>query len=181
MDEASRMARAREMGFDVDTPMYHGTASRDIEEFMPRGGGEDSERTLEWYRSRVAENEPIGGGSFRSGSFFSPDAEFANNYTAENTGVVYPVFLRTRNPLSFESRSRKWSLQDRGRSADALVITDGDKVNEVAVIEPSNIRSRFAAFDPSRSNRRNLLAGLAVAAPVGAMSLREALLDRSQL
>ena len=26
MDEASRMARARQMGFDVDTPLYHGTA-----------------------------------------------------------------------------------------------------------------------------------------------------------
>jgi hypothetical protein len=29
MDEASRMARAREMGFDVDTPLYHGTARPD--------------------------------------------------------------------------------------------------------------------------------------------------------
>jgi hypothetical protein len=34
-DEASRMARAREMGFDVDTPWYHGT-THDIQEF---GGG----------------------------------------------------------------------------------------------------------------------------------------------
>ena len=178
MDEASRMARARAMGFDVDTPMYHGTASRDIEEFLPRGGGEDSERTLNWYRSRVAANEPIGGMNFRSGSFFSPDAEFANNYTAENTGVVYPVFLRTRNPLSFESSSRKWSLQNQGQSADALVITDSGKVNEVAVIEPSNVRSRFAAFDPSRSNRRDILAGLAIAAPVGGLTLRELLQDR---
>ena len=32
MDEASRMARAREQGFDVDTPLYHGTAN-EFDEF----------------------------------------------------------------------------------------------------------------------------------------------------
>jgi len=50
-----------------------------------------------------------------------------------------------------------------------------------AVFDPANLRSPEAAFDPSRSNRRNLLAGLAVAAPTGALTLREALRDRSQL
>jgi hypothetical protein len=34
MDEASRMARAGEMGFDADTPLYHGTSS-DIAAFDP--------------------------------------------------------------------------------------------------------------------------------------------------
>jgi hypothetical protein len=34
MDEASRMARAEEMGFDADTPLYHGTSS-DIAAFDP--------------------------------------------------------------------------------------------------------------------------------------------------
>lgn len=32
-DEASRMARAREMGFDVDNPVYHGTRSEGIDAF----------------------------------------------------------------------------------------------------------------------------------------------------
>jgi len=40
MDEASRMARAREMGFDVDTPLYHGSpdfrAVEDAGGFTPR-------------------------------------------------------------------------------------------------------------------------------------------------
>lgn len=34
MDEASRMARAREMGFDTGTPLYHGTHA-DFEKFSP--------------------------------------------------------------------------------------------------------------------------------------------------
>ena len=33
MDTASRMARAKEMGFDVDTPMYHGTRAKNIKGF----------------------------------------------------------------------------------------------------------------------------------------------------
>jgi hypothetical protein len=37
-DEASRMARAREMGFDVDTPLYHGTLN-DIQRFDSEGEG----------------------------------------------------------------------------------------------------------------------------------------------
>ena len=32
MDEASRMARAKEMGFDTDNPVYHGTM-KDFPEF----------------------------------------------------------------------------------------------------------------------------------------------------
>lgn len=39
MDEASRMARAREMGFDVDGPMYHGTVSENIWEFSDNAIG----------------------------------------------------------------------------------------------------------------------------------------------
>jgi len=33
MDEASRMARARDMGFDTDTPLYHGTNQEKFTEF----------------------------------------------------------------------------------------------------------------------------------------------------
>jgi hypothetical protein len=34
MDQASRMQRAREMGFDTDTVYYHGTR-RQFDEFEP--------------------------------------------------------------------------------------------------------------------------------------------------
>ncbi len=35
MDEASRMARAREMGFDVDNVSYHGTKAANLDRFNP--------------------------------------------------------------------------------------------------------------------------------------------------
>jgi hypothetical protein len=38
MDEASRMQRARDMGFDVDNPVYHGT-DREFNSFDPRQAG----------------------------------------------------------------------------------------------------------------------------------------------
>lgn len=47
-----------------------------------------------------------------------------------------------------------------------------------AVFDPANLRSPEAAFNPARANRRNLLAGLAVAAPVSGITLREALAQR---
>lgn len=35
MDEASRLARAKEMGFDVDNVYFHGTTAKDFSEFYP--------------------------------------------------------------------------------------------------------------------------------------------------
>jgi len=41
-DQASRMARAMDMGFDTDTTWYHGTPSGDIEEFDPHASPRDT-------------------------------------------------------------------------------------------------------------------------------------------
>lgn len=52
MDEASRMQRAGEMGFDTGTPLYHGTG-QDFQSFNPsfRGGVADaySARRADWF------------------------------------------------------------------------------------------------------------------------------------
>jgi hypothetical protein len=71
-DEASRMARAREMGFDVETPMFHGT-SADITSFAPSMGGSatgaktgkmaiwltDDPVTAKGYARHAATNAPV--------------------------------------------------------------------------------------------------------------------------
>lgn len=61
MDEASRMARAREMGFDVDTPVYHGTGRPD------RIG------------SAFSRERATSGPS----AFFTDNPEIASNYAAD--------------------------------------------------------------------------------------------------
>jgi hypothetical protein len=148
--------RAKAMGFDVEA--YHGTASTDIQKFMPEGGTPEGEKTLEWYKNRQAQNQPVGYMSFRSGSFFSPKPDYAGNYAPETTGVMYPVNLRMDNPLSLlpnaQGRYSATNAPDINKTIDAMILQDSiDKsINEIAIIDPAQIRSRFAAFDPFRKD-----------------------------
>jgi hypothetical protein len=157
--------RAKAMGFDVEA--YHGTASKDIQKFMPEGGTPEGDKTLEWYKNRQAQNQPVGYMSFRSGSFFSPKAEYAGSYAPEGAGVMYPVNLRMENPLSLlpnaQGRYSATNAPDTNKTIDAMILQDSlDKsINEIAIINPDQIRSRFAAFDPFRRSA-------AVAATMGA-------------
>lgn len=75
------------------------------------------------------------------------------------------------------------------RGYDSVVfrnIVDGGPANRdfaepdtvYAILNPANRRSRFAKFDPARASEADLLAGLAIGAPVGALTLREALRER---
>jgi hypothetical protein len=48
-----------------------------------------------------------------------------------------------------------------------------------AIFEPKNLRSPDAAFDPQNTNRANLLGSFAIGAPIGALTLREALRERT--
>ena len=160
--------RAAAMGFDVDA--YHGTASKDIQKFMPEGGTPEGEKILEWYKNRQAQNEPVGYMAFRGGSFFSPKPEYAGRYAPEGTGVVYPVKLRMDNPLSLlpnaQGRYSATNAPNRNKTIDAMILQDSiDKsINEIAIIDPAQIRSRFAAFDPFRRNAA-IAAAMGVAAP----------------
>ena len=148
--------RAKAMGFDVEA--YHGTASKDIQKFMPEGGTPEGEKTLEWYKNRQAQNQPVGYMAFRGGSFFSPKADYAGSYAPEGTGVMYPVNLRMENPLSLlpnaQGRYSATNAPDINKTIDAMILQDSlDKsINEIAIIDPAQIRSRFAAYDPFRKD-----------------------------
>lgn len=113
MDEASRMGRAREMGFDVDTPLYHGTAA-EFDRFDLR------------HRSDGVDGVHLTSDPARASLY--ADKERARGASNER---VLPLFAR-----------------------DAERVGDGHYV----VRDPRNIRSRFAAFDPSRSGESDLLA-----------------------
>jgi len=148
--------RAKAMGLDVEA--YHGTASKDIQKFMPEGGTPEGEKTLEWYKNRQAQNQPVGYMAFRGGSFFSPKADYAGSYAPEGTGVMYPVNLRMENPLSLlpnaQGRYSATNAPDINKTIDAMILQDSlDKsINEIAIIDPAQIRSRFAAYDPFRKD-----------------------------
>jgi len=155
------------MGWNVDA--YHGSGSPNIQKFMPNGGNSESQKTLDWYKDRQSRSQPVGYMSFRNGSFFSPKPEYANSYAAEGKGTLYPVKLKMDNPLYLLNKNGRYSVTNKpdiNKTIDAMVLQDSaDKsINEIAIIDPDQIRSRFAAFDPFRRSAA-VAAAMGVAAP----------------
>ena len=85
----------------------------------------------------------------------TPDraSEHAGIYEEPNGGNVMPLFVR------------------RGKYQPTVGAEGG-------VADGRDVRSIFAQFDPAQANSSDLLAGLAVGVPVGALTLREALRGR---
>lgn len=155
------MQRAESGKFVI--PAYHG-GDPNIKKFMPKGGKDNSEKTLEWYRQRVKNNEPVGYMDFRSGSFFSPATNIASEYAKE--GAVYPVLIKSEMPLDLEIGGAKTKLKgDKPTSTiDALKLYRDGNLDEISIMDPDQVRSMFAAFDPWRKDAATA-AAFGVAAP----------------
>lgn len=169
MDEASRSARAVEQGWSVDT-FYHGTKSS-FDEFSKAAIGSASDPG--WYGK---------------GFYFSKNPEVAAGYASPQGRTeganILPVRLKMENPLILdhwsgdaeriktEERLKKIGIEDIG-SADPAELTrmakeagydsiifgnPTDKSTEYVVFEPSQVRSKFAKFDPAEADSTNLLA-----------------------
>ena len=130
--------------------VYHGSGNGKIESFLPknRDGSPDIDApVLKSFRKAQKEGKPFGYMDFRSGSFFSPDPEYARNYTNEDRGVIYPVYIKAKNPIYISQKKggKPYYMPDKTRPPDAVILTDGDKIgdtiNEVIVIEPNQIKS----------------------------------------
>jgi hypothetical protein len=179
MDEASRMARAREMGFTEQG--LHGTVTgRDFSSFRD---------DVETY---IAPNSPEG-------------LDLVAQFSTADQGRVMPLMYRggvldTRDPSgNFAQRRAAQKMYDEMglgefRTGDSglpswmdtdainaarkakypgIRLEERDWVNSTAVFNPQNIRSRFARFDPRLSHLSNLnaanasplLGGAVLAAP----------------
>jgi len=160
-----RMARARRLGFDTETPLYHGTTA-DFAEF---NGGANLRDTR--------------------GIHLADDPETANFFAGMGqNGRVMPVYVRgrLREHVGPTGSAIEATIRQARAAGDAgvSVTYPGTSRNgfrprrEIIVFDPSNIRSRFAAFDPARSNSSDLLAGLAIGVPAGGLTLREVLRDQ---
>lgn len=90
MDKASRMKRAKAMGFDVDTVYYYGTQG-DISEFK---------------ESRIGKGSTIFGNYDveRHGIFVTPDidiaTEFANQGEKPSNQNIMPLLISLKNPIN---------------------------------------------------------------------------------
>jgi len=168
MDAASRLARARQQGFDVGTTWYHGT------------GGEHPELDLA-QAGRISSGDA-------PGLWFTGDIGYANEY-AQNAGHIMmgepriiQTHIRADNPLTvnfpdaphdptidgkpvvngkvmdFENNSDIVAYAKRN-GHDVVFMPDGnfsEATAAAAVLKHGRVRSTDAAFDPDKADSNNL-------------------------
>ena len=138
------MDRARAMGYDMT--MYHGTDTPIIEAFDP-------EKT-KIIKGVFSTNNP------KTASKYAEEAGLKNRAEAmgmESAPNVLPLLLKSES----HTRIPKFDKQtiDQYKSyGDKGVYRD--EMGVAVTFDPSQIRSRFAAFDPARANEADLLAGV---------------------
>lgn len=174
MDQASRMARAKEMGFDTSKDLFHGTHA-DIDRF----------------KMGLEKTAPM----FGKGVYVTPMERMAGEYTNANKpgGNILPLYSKIKNPFDLDEPAsskvkallnkrfpiksakeyfskattnndlfhymrgnlRAWEqtqmLQDAGHDA---LWSNRDKV--LNIFEPEDVRSRFAEFDPAKKGKAGL-------------------------
>ena len=186
MDQASRMARAREMGFDVDTPMFHGS-SNDFDAFditIDRtGAGYDAawltdDASLAYRYSRSS------GGSAQDAKVMEVRAALENpkiidieeliKNEAEKIGADLDMFesmSEAQNMMLGPDWKKQAVIDAKNEGHDGLILKNyidmpgGDYAESpstvYAVFDPTKIRKLEAKFDPAKRNSADLLAGVA--------------------
>ena len=169
-DFASRMARARGMGFNVDTPVFHGTNKVITPGFSltPDARATNARSALEaiW----AAENPEVAGAH-------ADLAAFAARRPGQN---ILPLLFRADSPkpLRLEGNERDYEIANtiwdafHNRGIDAIKFENYPNIatgrlgeNVWAFKNPNQLRSRFALFDPERRDSSDLMAGFAVPGP----------------
>ncbi len=174
MDEASRMARAAEQGFT--NKVYHGTGfSGNMEEITPSARGFVGPGVYTTRNPSSASDYAIGNAEYMAmrGEPYAPN--------------VLPLLTSVKNPLRVRDREEYWDvvntllpnrrpgmglpksqaeqLDDAKEITSALKKAGYDGVlwgDEVVVpLESSQVRSRFAKFDPANIGKAGLMGGIA--------------------
>jgi len=186
MSQEGRMARAKAMGFDTDNVMYHGT-DKEFDSFDPKFIGSNfgfDNQGFFFTTSKDSANRSRK--SYPSGSKFTYTDE---QKKAASGGKVIGAYLKLNNPLTrkdiegFDSGGGGQSpiaLYDLNRAKIEKALEsgqyDGVKIKAegqtmVTVLEPSQIRSVNAAFDPDLIDSPNLRYSRAGDADVSADSV----------
>jgi hypothetical protein len=147
MSTDARMQRAAEQGFNVNTPVYHGTAV-DFKEFDP----DRSFGSQFWSTTDKAAIE-------------------AGEVGAAGRGVIKEMFQRIKNPAGWAEYDKYSTDELIARGYDGLALPDADGQITYVAFEPNQYRDVRAAFDPAMRGSANLLAG-AAGATIGLSALR---------
>ena len=166
MDAASRLARARKLGFEVDTPVFHGTNRPIIPGFAlnpeNRATTTLSARETTW----AAENPEVA----------RLHAELAAQAAGTTGQNILPLFFRADrkaiarlegSEADHEVATTIWDLFRSGYDAvkfENYPSTIGGRSGENiwAFKNPNQLRSWFARFDPTKRDSSDLMAGVAL-------------------
>ena len=87
MDKASRMARAREMGFDVDNVFYHGTDADFLSASADMGAVD----------------------RYKTGFYSSDNPNIAETYAPRDGGKIIPVLTRNDPDMIIDAKGSNWN------------------------------------------------------------------------
>ncbi|MBK7786840.1 MAG: hypothetical protein IPJ57_20375 [Gemmatimonadetes bacterium] len=148
--------------------MYHGTHGFDIKSFAPQG--QESEKALSNWREAKSNNKPFGYMNFRSGTFFSPNQKYAESYASEQSGIMYPVYIKAEFPVRFDQINGRAIRGETQKTPDALFMVDGNSINEVAILDPAQVKSatgNTGEFSPDNPDIRFNIASDWIDAAIG--------------
>jgi hypothetical protein len=159
MDEASRLARADAGGFGGD--LYHGS-NASFDAFNPEALDATGQKIM----------------AHGDGTYLGQQPRMAERYaTRRDGGVMYPVRENMGNPWTGDMSVSNLSPEDMATymsaesGPEALGFSGRRNSLGMSVVpDPSNIRSRFARFDPEFSHLSNLSA--ANASPAGLLAMQ---------
>ncbi len=174
MDEASRLARAKEMGFDTDNVWYHGT-NKDFDAFdtadkssdfnIPNNLGDNigaffsnKEIDAKYFGDHIKDNYL----SFKKPKVFKTQADW-RDFVRSNVGLSDDVrdaegFIVQEGKPFYNTRK---TLEDAGYDGVIIQNSNFDNNNKSSwaiALHPNQIRSTKAKFDPSKKDSANLLA-----------------------
>jgi len=161
MDQASRMARAQEMGFDTGTPLYHGGLN-DIDAFRAAPG---SKTDHGWYGEGAYFGDADTASIYAMNHPTINRPEGGNVIESVGRGQIYE--WPEGRPAALDANEARAISQEMTQSgyAGANVYAPNDpevwgdaagSFRERVIYDPTNIRSRFARFDPRLSHLSNL-------------------------
>jgi hypothetical protein len=137
MDEASRMARAREMGFDTETPLYHGTTDQ-----ATRVPVYDERNRSSWSDPQDFQSFNTGAGGGVSVSSPERAAEYAVNVSGDmaDGGRVLPLMVRNEGFAEYDAAGNWWANINNGHFGGVVrnPLFDGDEAT--GAIGPSGER-----------------------------------------
>ena len=176
MDQASRLARAKDLGYGIDMPLYHGT-DKSFRSFDPGLLGSTTDTPTSRLGFWLA-RDPETAAEFARLAAETTRARQAAGlpvHPATTGEQIYPLFHRSARPKEIHLKGDE-PLRDMADMVAQAWVDGNTSVRfrnfqnrpgasgEIVIVQNANqLRSPNAAFDPARKNSSDLLASIAAA------------------